>query len=347
MQWDGMKAEIERTSKESRKTAAGAPQKEKGSDKPLELPARKDKPKKGIDKLAKLPSEGNVVMAGNSYKLPSVIAYEVCENGHWSTKIIATQKPVKQQSLLANLKKTGTDKNTDETALNWPQPYLQVVLDEDDRPRQLDLVADKTPGNGSGDELTGDALVEDGRARGTVKLKEPGSFFDKVYTAEISFDVPVLSRDSSPAKRLVNAPKLANSGTLTIGNRTYNLQNAVAYSMHQFDKPMTTVVLSERPLDLAKLQAVLGKKSADDYFEFMVQVKLLIDADDNISSMQLWADNASVSGNSDLAGDIVIEDGRAHGTAKMTKPGEFFKEKYTFEVSFDVDVLGAPKSALP
>jgi hypothetical protein len=286
-------------------------------------------------------------MAGNSYKLPCVIAYEVCENGRWSTKILATQKPVKQQSLLANLKKTGTDKNTEETPPTWPQPYLQVVLDEDDRPRQLDLQADKTPGNGSGDELAGDALVEDGRARGTVKLKEPGSFFDKVYTAEISFDVPVLTRDSCPAKRLVGASKLANSGTLTIGNQTYNLQNAVAYAVNQFDKPMTAVVLSEKPLDLAKLKAALGKKSADDYFGFMVHVKLLIDADDNISAMQLWADNASISGNSDLAGDIVIEDGRARGAAKMTKPGEFFNQKYSFEVSFDVDVLESPKSASP
>ena len=42
-------------------------------------------------------------------------------------------------------------------------------------------------GAGSGSALSGSVLVEDGRARGTVKLKEPGSFFDKVYTAEISF----------------------------------------------------------------------------------------------------------------------------------------------------------------
>ena len=61
------------------------------------------------------------------------------------------------------------------------------------------------------------ALVEDGRARGTVKLNKPGSFFDKVYTAEISFDVPVLTRDSTPAKRLIDAPRFANAGKLTIG----------------------------------------------------------------------------------------------------------------------------------
>src|SRR5262249_32917490 len=144
-----------------------------------------------------------------------------------------------------------------------------------------------------------------------------------------------------------DAPKLANSGTLKIGDATYRLPSVVAYAMEQFDKPMTTVVISEKPLNLAKLKASLAQKSADEFFEFTPQVKLLIDAEDNISSMQLWADNTSISGNGDLAGDIVIEDGRARGTARLTKPGEFFDKQYTFEVSFDVNLLGKPASALP
>lgn len=344
MQWDGMKAEIKRAKKESQKTTDDTPQKKKMADKPTELPKRKDKPKQGIEKLPQLPSEGTVVMDGKTYKLANVIAYEVFENGEWSTKILATEKPVKQQSLLANLKKTGGDKNADGSSLSWPAPYLQIVLDENDKPWRLELQADKTPGGGTGRALAGDALVEDGRARGTVKLKEPGSFFDKVYTAEISFDVPVLIRDSTPAKRLVNAPKLANSGTLTFGNKIYKLPNVVAYEVKRFDKPMTAIVLSEAPLNQAKLNATLGKKSADDYFEFTPQVKLLIDAEDKISSINLWADNASISGNDDVSSDVVIEDGRARGSAKLTKPGEFFDKKYSFEVSFDATVLGAAAS---
>ena len=345
MQWDGMRAEIERAEKESQKIAASTPPHKELSDKPFELPKRKDKPKQGIDKLPKLPSEGTVVMDGSTYKLPHVIAYEIFENNQWSTKIVATQKPVKQQSLVANLRKTGTDKDAEERPLAWPQPNVQVVLDEDDRPSRLNLQVDKTPGNGSGNALSGTALVEDGRARGTVKLKEPGSFFDKVYEAEISFDVPVLTRDSTPATRLLDAAKLASSGTLTLGNKIYKLTSVVAYEMKQFDKPMTTVVLSEKPLNLTKLNASLGKKSADDYFEFMPQVKLLIDGEDNISSMHIWADNASISGSSDLDSDIVIEAGRVRGTAKTTKPGEFFDKKYNVAVSFDVNLLGKPASA--
>src|SRR5205085_10168612 len=119
-----------RNRKESQKIAASAPQKKETADKIVELPKRKDRPKQGIDKLPKLPSVGTVVMNGTAYQLPNVVAYEVFENNHWSTKIVATQKPVNQQSLLANLKKTGTDKNADESQMTWPQPHVQVVLDE-------------------------------------------------------------------------------------------------------------------------------------------------------------------------------------------------------------------------
>lgn len=358
MQWDGMKGESKRDKKQEKedveKSASDGPRKKGMAGKSVELPKRKEKPKQGIEKLSKLPNEATVVMDGKSYKLTNVIAYEVFEDDHWRTKIVASQSPVKQESLLANLKKTGTDKNADESAMNWPQPYVQVVLDETDKPQRLNLRADGTPGNGSGRELTGSALVEEGRARGTVKLKEPGSFFKKVYTAEISFDAPVLTRDSIPAKRLANAPQLANAGTLTIGEQTYNLPNVVAYETKQGDSPRTTIVLSEQPLDMAKLKSVLGKKSADDYFEFTPQVKLEIDSEDNVASRLLWADSTSLSGSgtTDMVSEIVVEDGRARGTAKMTKPGEFFDKKYTFEVSFDVAVLGksagaAPKSDAP
>ncbi len=255
-------------------------------------------------------------MDGNTYKLPHVIAYEIFENNQWSTKIVATQKPIKQQTLLANLKKTGTDKGADDRQSSLPQPYLLIELDEENRPSRMSLLADKTPGSASGSGLAGEALVEDGRVRGTIKLKEPGSFFKKEYTAEISFDVPVLTRDATPANRLVDATKLANSGTLTLGDNTYKLASVVAYEMQQFDKPMTTVVLSDKPLNLTQLKAALGKKGADDYFEFTPQVKLVIDSEDNISSIHIWADNSSISGTGDVDGDIVIEGNRGAAPPK-------------------------------
>jgi hypothetical protein len=110
--------------------------------------------------------------------------------------------------------------------------------------------------------------------------------------------------------------------------------------MQRFDEPMTTIVLSEKPMNMTKLNAALGKKAADNYFEFTPQVQLVIDAEDNLNSISIWADNISIGGNSGVVGDVVIEDGRARGTARMTEPGEFIDKKYTFEASFDVNLLG-------
>ncbi|MDV6029981.1 MAG: hypothetical protein F9B45_07710 [Phycisphaera sp. RhM] len=351
MQWDGMKEEIARMKQEAKQAkqaakaiAAETATQEDMVESSVALPSRKEKPKQGIAQMPKLPNKGTIVMDGTTYELPHVIAYEVFQYDEWRTKIVATPKAVKQDTLLARLRKTGNDED-DQGGPTWPQPHLLVVLDEDDQPRQLSLQAGGTPGHGSGDELVGTALVEDGRARGTVALREPGDFFDKVYTAEISFDVPVLTRQSTPAKRLADAPKLANSGKLVMGSRTYNLSNVVAYPVMFFDDPMTSIVFSEKPLNMTKLTAALGRPAADDYFEFTPQVKLLVDADDNVSSVSIWADNNSVGSKSDLDDAIVIEDGRARGTAKMTKPGEFLDTKYSFDVSVDVNILGKKSSA--
>lgn len=56
--------------------------------------------------------------------------------------------------------------------MTFPEPYLLVELDEDDRPWRLGLLAAETPGGGTGNELTGTALVEAGRARGTVRMND-------------------------------------------------------------------------------------------------------------------------------------------------------------------------------
>jgi hypothetical protein len=67
-----------------------------------------------------------------------------------------------------------------------------------------------------------------------------------------------------------------------------------ATNQNRFDEPVTTIVVSEKPLTMAKLNSALGKEAADDYFEFVPQVKLTVDADENLSSVSIWADNTSI-----------------------------------------------------
>ena len=57
----------------------------------------------------------------------------------------------------------------------------------------------------------------------------------------------------------------------------------------------------------------------------------------------------SFGGNSKLDDNVVIEDGRARGTARMREPDEVMNREYNFEVSFDLNVLGkkAPAQTRP
>ncbi len=325
--------------KPSKKTAKKNSKPADDEPAPVVEPKRKDKPKQGIAKLPKLPNEGTLTVNDKPVKLTSIIAYEVISSGTWLTKIVATEKPLKQDPLLAKLKQTGNDEGFD-----WPSPRLEVELDDEGRVR-LSVAGQGIVGTASGDQLKREVLVEDGRARGTIEMIKPGDFFDKIYTGTISFDVPVLTRSSTPAKRLTDAPKLPLSGKLTMAGKTYKLANLVAYEVKVSDEKRTALFFSEKPINLDKLKAALKKDGTDSgIFEVQPQVRLQIDASDTVTKMDLWVDGVSVSSNADLAGDAIVEDGRARGTAKLTKPGEFFGKEYTFEVTFDAEVMPLPEA---
>lgn len=325
--------------KPSKKTAKKKSKSADDEPAPVVEPKRKERPKQGIAKLPKLPNEGTLTVNDKPIKLNSIIAYEVISGGTWHTKIVVTESPLKQDPLLAQLKKSGNDEGA-----NWPRTRLEVDLDDEGQ-ATLRVSTEGVAGSISGSKLKSDVLVEDGRARGTVQMKEPGEFFDKSFTGTISFDVSVLTRDSTPAKRLTDAPKLDNAGKLTMGAMTSKLANVVAYEVKSSDGNQTVVFITEKPINLAKLKASLAKDGSDDgLFEFQPQVRLKIDAYDRVTGMSLWIDGTSVSGNADVDGNVVIEDGRARGTAKLAKPGEFFGKNYTFEVTFDTEVMLLPKA---
>ncbi len=324
--------------KPSKKTAKKPKSESDGDSKPVVEPERIAKPVRGITKLAKLPNEANVTINDKATVLKHVLAYEAIQQGRWVTRIVATDKPIKQSSLLTLLLKTGHDEG-----FNLPQPHVRVELDDHDKPNSMSLRANDTPGGVGSSDMKGEAIVEDGRARGSFKLAKPGEFFDKTYDGEISFDVPVLTRHSQPAKQLADAPKLENSGKLLVNDKPIKLPHVVAYEVKVFDEKRTAIFFTEKPINLEKLKASLRKDGTDSgLFEVTSQVKVEIDKDDRPAMMHLWCDNASLNSNSDLVGDVVIEEGRARGTVKLNKPSEFFGKLFSFEIKFDVDVLLLP-----
>lgn len=343
MVWDDIKTDNELAKKTKEKTADHPSASGANRTKTVVLPPRVEKPSKEISKLDKLPSRCVITVEGKRVELPQIIAYECISQGRWRTKVVATESALNQQALLETLKATGTDESWDLSA-----PFLKLELDDRDRPVAVSLAAEKVPGGATGDDLEGDAIVEEGRVRGSMKVK-PRKFFDKEYSAEVTFDVPLLTRESSPAKRLVNSSKLPNAGKLVIAGKTYSLPHVTVYETQQFDNVLTAVLLTERPINLPKLKASLGKpaRNDDDFIEFQPQIKLLFNNREQLKSVSLWADGLSISssGAENMKASVVIEDGRIRGTSKTTESGETFGKKYDFDASFDTSVMALPAIA--
>lgn len=322
-----------------KKKLGSKPSKSDDDDKPAaNLPPRVEKPIRGIAKLDKLPNEVKLVADGKTVALPHVVAYEIVADDRWVTRILATEAPIKQSSLIELLRKSGAD---DE--LRSMSPRVLVELDDQDKPIGMSYAGNGSLGSAGSSGMTGEAIVEEGRARGTFKAKKESEFFGKKIIGEITFDVPVLTRDSQPAKQLANAKKLDTAGNLVINNKTMKLANFVAYQVKSSSEVETVILFSDKPINMAKLKATLAKDGTDSgYFDFSTQVKVTIDKNDKPSFLNLFADGASINQNTGLVGDVIVEDGRARGTVKLDKVIDFAGKNINFDLTFDVDVLKLP-----
>lgn len=323
---------------EAAKAEAAKKIKNASKDTPANEPKTEGKPQKDLASLAPRDNAGQITLDDKDFELKHATAYEMKRRGQAVTKVILSSKPLKQSALLAALKEKGNDED-----FNLPEPSVTIELDERDRPNSMSLRADRKSLGVSSSNLVGEAVVAEGRARGSFKMNKDGEFFDTRYRASLSFDVPVLTKDSKPAKQLTDAPKLETIGKMLADGKTIKLANVVAYETKVFDERRVAIFFTEKPINLAKLKDSLKKNGTDDgLFEVQPQVKVEIDKNDRPAMMRLWVNNVSLNSNADLVGDVIIEDGRARGTVKLGKPAEFFDKEYSFELTFDVDVILLP-----
>ena len=348
MSWDEIKlanSAAKKTMADNKKTIAG--NKTPTIPEKPNVPKRSEKPMQGIAKMGKLATQCSVTVDGKKIELHEIIAYEVISNGRWQTNVVATSTPLKQESLLKLLQSNVPEEKWGQIG-KLPIPHLKLVLDEKDSPQSMQLIAEKVPGTGSTDDLVGSSLVEEGRARGNCVLK-PKTFFEHSYSAEITFDTSLLTQTSTPRKLLANAPKLENSGKLTLGGKTYTLANVIVYESKQSENTVTHVLLTEKAIDITKLQAALSKpeKLDEGFANFQTQIKLTINQNDELQSMFMWCDGASInwSGNENVKSLIQIEDGRVRGTAQTIVAEEVFGKKCDFKASFDASIIRAASAA--
>jgi hypothetical protein len=306
------------------------------------LPKRPDKPKRAIANLEKLASQCSLTVDGKLIQLNEIIAFEVVNYGQWRTNIVATATPINQEWLLKLLRSNTPEEKWGDSGW-FPQPYLKIALDDKDAPISVQLSANGVVGSGSDKDVFGEAIVEDGRVRGkcTVPLD---TFFDHTYQAEITFDTNLLTGSSTSAKRLANLPTLQNAGSITLGERKFNLPNVFAYQSTEGTSTVTRVVFTEKPVDLAKLKTALNSKPGeldDRFIGFQTQVKLTFSSNDELKSVYLWCDGGNIvwSGNSNVASSVQSEDGRVRGSVQTLKAEEVFGKKCLLQVTFDLSII--------
>jgi hypothetical protein len=142
------------------------------------------------------------------------------------------------------------------------------------------------------------------------------------------------------------APKAKNKGTLTLEGKTYQLTSALAYQQTVFKKQEITVILSEKPLDLAKLKQSLQKNgNDDDFFPTQTHVKLSLDDAGELLQLSVHAGGANIirSGDRNIQTNVMIQNGTAKGTAGTKKADTVRDMPFAFEFTFDVSVIGASR----
>src|SRR5262245_51690602 len=136
-------------------------------------------------------------------------------------------------------------------------------------------------------------------------------------------------------------------GTLTLGGKTYALASALAYENTVFRKKEIEVILSEKPLDTAKLIQSLKKNgNDDDFFPTQTHVKLSCDASGQLLQLSKYAAGANIlrSGDPNVKTSVTIKDGRVQGTAGTQKADTFRNMPLEFAVAFDVPIMELPRS---
>ena len=147
--------------------------------------------------------------------------------------------------------------------------------------------------------------------------------------------------------------KLPNRGSIAVGDKNYTLDGVVAFQTKHGDDDVIAIVLSEKPVAEAKLQASLRKNPPDDDFAgFQPQVKLILNDSDQLTYFFLYADGLSINrgGTPDpeeVAVEATIGDGYASGKIAMKKPKEFFDKSYRFDASFHTKIVNAEAPAEP
>jgi len=158
------------------------------------------------------------------------------------------------------------------------------------------------------------------------------------------------ARPTAPriAARPVSVAEQKQTGVnLWVDGKKYNLPYGVAFQAIKYDRPVTELLFSLKPIPADKIALLLNQdKDGGDVLRFDPQIKLRFDEAGKLDYLFLYADGLSVNLGGpkpeDVPAEISVADGRVRGRAEMARPGALFKQEYRFEANFDAKLAAAP-----
>ena len=190
----------------------------------------------------------------------------------------------------------------------------------------------------------------------TVEIGTKGMSWDEIKLANAgkkmkekdSPDSPSGSKAKVPArpdkakKDIAKLEKLKSIGSVTIDGKKTELTEVFAYELIAYGEWRTHIVASARPVKTKALLDLLQSNTPEEDWDSRWEIpapyiKLIVDADDSLRSMHLYADKVPGSSTA-VKGEAIVEAGRARGKAQLMQQ-KFFEHTYEAEITFDTQLI--------
>lgn len=134
-------------------------------------------------------------------------------------------------------------------------------------------------------------------------------------------------------------------GTLTLAEKKYEFAHAIAYeNTGPFKMKETVVILTEKPLDTAKLKASFKKNgNDDDFFPNADHIKLVFAENDKgkLTQLAIQSGGGAVirQGDKNIRAEATVKDGSVKGTAGTVKADKVRDKLFEFDVEFEIVLI--------
>lgn len=273
-------------------------------------------------------NQGNLHIGGRKIVFKNVVAMRGQSYREGRIIVLATGQPVSAE-VVKKMKGKQAEENADGEV---GQPYLQAVFLEDGKLQCLSGMGGNSSFGERGAPLEGQAIVADGRIRGTVKLVRTGDFAKELT---LNFDVPIDAEIKPPGPAKLDPPVKPSVAGKFVGNAKNAAIKFVTVEEHEefSGKPAVTLIFTEKD------PAGVRKVSFDASFGKLGSALVLnVHHDGGIFGCQVSHSAHSKKGFTSLGQIHMVEfeivGGNVRGQVSTGKELDTFGEKWEVDLTF-------------